>query len=206
MPALSPEVKNLIDRPNFAHLATLVKRIRASRPGALLLDGGDTWQGSAVSLWTQGRDMIQASQLLGVDLMTAHWEFTYGAERVQQVVEKDFAGRVDFVAQNVKTLRGARTVGLDPATHALYLPATKGPPSDDFVVLVVGRYGTPFVVADRVGIGGVVFLAGRSLVVLLHESAHALTMTSFGRRPGRAGAKVVLVFPYAFVDTSDMWF
>ena len=39
----------------FAHLATLVKRLRASRPGALLLDGGDTWQGSATSLWTRGR-------------------------------------------------------------------------------------------------------------------------------------------------------
>ena len=56
----------------FAHLATLVKRLRASRPHALLLDGGDSWQGSATALWTQGRDMIAASRELGVDLMTAH--------------------------------------------------------------------------------------------------------------------------------------
>ena len=87
----------------FAHLATLVKRLRASRPGALLLDGGDCWQGSATSLWTKGQDMIDAQKLLGVDVMTGHWEFTYGAERVRQVVERDFAGKVDFVAQNVKT-------------------------------------------------------------------------------------------------------
>jgi sulfur-oxidizing protein SoxB len=87
----------------FAHLATLVKRLRADRPGALLLDGGDTWQGSAVSLWTNGQDMVDAAKLLGVDVMTGHWEFTYGMARVKQVVEKDFAGRVAFVAQNVKT-------------------------------------------------------------------------------------------------------
>ena len=87
----------------FAHLATLVKRLRAERPGALLLDGGDTWQGSATSLWTRGQDMVDAAKLLGVDVMTGHWEFTYGAERVKDVVDKDFAGRVAFVAQNVRT-------------------------------------------------------------------------------------------------------
>lgn len=88
----------------FAHLATLVKRLRASRPGALLLDGGDTWQGSGTALWTKGQDMVDACKLLGVDVMTGHWEFTLGMERVKEIVEKDFAGKVDFVAQNVKTL------------------------------------------------------------------------------------------------------
>jgi sulfur-oxidizing protein SoxB len=87
----------------FAHLATLVKKVRAQRPGALLLDGGDTWQGSGTSLWTNGQDMVDACKLLGVDVMTGHWEFTYGAERVKQVVDNDFKGRLDFVAQNVKT-------------------------------------------------------------------------------------------------------
>jgi sulfur-oxidizing protein SoxB len=86
----------------YAHLASLVKRLRASRPHALLLDGGDTWQGSATSLWTRGADMIGAQKLLGVDLMTAHWEFTYGAERVRQAVDKELAP-VEFLAQNVKT-------------------------------------------------------------------------------------------------------
>ena len=87
----------------FAHLATLVKQLKGSRPGALLLDGGDTWQGSATSLWTQAQDMVDACKLLGVDVMTGHWEFTYGMERVKEIVEKDFAGKIDFVAQNVKT-------------------------------------------------------------------------------------------------------
>ena len=87
----------------FAHLATLVKRMRASRPGAVLLDGGDTWQGSATALWTNGQDMVDACKLLGVDVMTGHWEFTLGMERVKEIVEKDFAGKVEFVAQNIKT-------------------------------------------------------------------------------------------------------
>lgn len=87
----------------FAHLSTLVQRMRASRPGALLLDGGDTWQGSATALWTKGQDMVDACKLLGVDVMTGHWEFTLGMERVKEIIEKDFAGKVDFVAQNVKT-------------------------------------------------------------------------------------------------------
>ena len=88
----------------FAHLSTLIQRIKASRPGALLLDGGDTWQGSGTALWTNAQDMVDACLTLGVDVMTAHWEMTYGAERVQKIVENDFAGRLDFVAQNVKTL------------------------------------------------------------------------------------------------------
>ena len=87
----------------FAHLATLVKRLKASRPGALLLDGGDTWQGSATSLWTNAQDMVDACKALTVDVMTGHWEFTYGMKRVQEIVERDFKGRIDFVAQNVKT-------------------------------------------------------------------------------------------------------
>ena len=87
----------------FAHLATLVKQLKASRPGALLLDGGDTWQGSATSLWTHGQDMVDATKLLGVDVMTGHWEFTYGAERVKQIVDGDLKGHCEFVAQNVRT-------------------------------------------------------------------------------------------------------
>ena len=87
----------------FAHLSTLVKQLRGSRPGALLLDGGDTWQGSATSLWTDAQDMVNACKLLGVNVMTAHWEFTYGEKRMMEIIDKDFAGTIDFVAQNVKT-------------------------------------------------------------------------------------------------------
>jgi sulfur-oxidizing protein SoxB len=86
----------------FAHLATLVKRLRADRPGALLLDGGDAWQGSATSYWTKGADMIGAQKRLGVNFTTGHWEFTYGAARVKQAVEKELAP-IEFLAQNVKT-------------------------------------------------------------------------------------------------------
>ena len=87
----------------FAHLSTLVKKMKASRPGALLLDGGDTWQGSGTALWTNAQDMVDACKLLGVDVMTLHWESSYGAERVKEIEEKDFAGKIDIVAQNVKT-------------------------------------------------------------------------------------------------------
>jgi sulfur-oxidizing protein SoxB len=87
----------------FAHLSTLVKRMKAGRPGALLLDGGDTWQGSATALWTKGQDMVDACLALGVDVMTAHWEMTLGDARVKEIVEKDFKGKVDFVAQNIKS-------------------------------------------------------------------------------------------------------
>jgi sulfur-oxidizing protein SoxB len=87
----------------FAHLATLVKQLKASRPGALLLDGGDTWQGSATALWTNAQDMVDACKALGVDVMTGHWEFTYGMDRVKEIVGKDFKGAIDFVAQNVRT-------------------------------------------------------------------------------------------------------
>ncbi|MGA1600332.1 MAG: thiosulfohydrolase SoxB, partial [bacterium] len=86
----------------FAHLKTLVDQVRADRPGALLLDGGDTWQGSATSLWTNAQDMVDAQKLLGVNVMTGHWEFTFGADRVREVIENDFAeAGIDFVAQNV---------------------------------------------------------------------------------------------------------
>ncbi|WP_223246688.1 thiosulfohydrolase SoxB [Sulfuriferula thiophila] len=87
----------------FAHLKTLVDKVRASRPGSLLLDGGDTWQGSATALWTNAQDMVDACKLLGVNVMTGHWEFTYGAERVKHIVDHDFKNSIDFVAQNVTT-------------------------------------------------------------------------------------------------------
>jgi len=84
----------------FAHLKTLVDRIRAERGdgNSLLLDGGDTWQGSGTAYWTRGKDMVGACNLLGVDVMTGHWEFTY---RDEEVIENIGTFRGDFVAQNV---------------------------------------------------------------------------------------------------------
>jgi putative peptide zinc metalloprotease protein len=75
-----------------------------------------------------------------------------------------------------------------------------------FAALIVGRYATPFVVAQHVGLGALVFVLGRLALVACHELAHGLVAESFGRPVSRAGIKVVLVFPYLFVDTSDAWF
>ncbi len=90
----------------FAHLSTLVKKLRAEySPGrSLLLDGGDTWQGSGTSYWTRGRDMVEACNLLGVDIMTGHWEFTYLASEIL-----DNAGAFDgeFVSQNCRVKEDA---------------------------------------------------------------------------------------------------
>jgi sulfur-oxidizing protein SoxB len=87
----------------FAHLSTLIQQIKANRKDALVLDGGDTWQGSATALWTQAQDMVDASLALGVDVMTAHWEMTLGEERVLDIVNKDFKNKISFVAQNIQT-------------------------------------------------------------------------------------------------------
>jgi putative peptide zinc metalloprotease protein len=75
-----------------------------------------------------------------------------------------------------------------------------------FAYLVARRYGTPFVVAKKIGLGGLVFVVGRLAIAAVHEAAHALTMEKFGRHVGTAGVKLVLIFPYVFVDTSDAWF
>jgi sulfur-oxidizing protein SoxB len=85
----------------FTHLRTLVNRLRDDRGdgNTLLLDGGDTWQGSGTAYWTRGMDMVGACNLLGVDVMTGHWEFTYKDE---EVIKNVLAFHGDFVAQNVK--------------------------------------------------------------------------------------------------------
>jgi sulfur-oxidizing protein SoxB len=106
----------------FAHLATLLKRLRASRPHALLLDGGDSWQGSASALWTKGADMMGAQERLGVDYMTAHWEFTYGMARVKET-------KLPLLAQNVRTADFE-----DPVFEAYALRDMKGVP-----VAIIGQ-------------------------------------------------------------------
>lgn len=75
-----------------------------------------------------------------------------------------------------------------------------------FSYLVGARYGTPFVVANRLVLGGLVFMAGRLALVLMHEIAHGLALAHYGRRTDRAGLRMVMIFPYAFVDTSEAYF
>jgi len=72
----------------FDRVSTIVKAIRADRPDALFLDGGDTWQGSLTALRTQGQDMVNAMNLMRPDAMTSHWEFTYGIDRVTEIVDE----------------------------------------------------------------------------------------------------------------------
>jgi putative peptide zinc metalloprotease protein len=115
---------------------------------------------------------------------------------------KTFAGAGDWFE---RLYRGGGWALLTPPTlAALAVLAVVG--VGVFGYLVAGRYGTPFVVASKVGLGGLVFLLGRIVVVAMHELAHALVMASYGRRIHDAGIKLLLVFPYAFVDTSEAWF
>ncbi len=75
-----------------------------------------------------------------------------------------------------------------------------------FSYLIGARYGTPLVVAHRLVLGGLVFIAGRLLIVALHEMAHGLALAHYGRRTNRAGVRLLFIFPYAFVDTSEAYF
>ena len=75
-----------------------------------------------------------------------------------------------------------------------------------FIWLVATGSANPLIVNHSLGLGSLCFLIGRFAVVAFHECAHGLTMSSFGRRVRRAGLKLLLIFPYAFVDTSEAWF
>ena len=86
----------------FAHVKTLLNKLRESAGGqsnTLTMDGGDSWHGSGTALWTRGQSMVEASNLLEVDVMTGHWEFTYKQEEVLKNLNK-FNG--EFVAQNIR--------------------------------------------------------------------------------------------------------
>lgn len=91
----------------FAHIKTLLDRLRKQAGGkqnTLTIDGGDLWQGSGTALWTRGVDMVEASNILGLDVMVGHWEFTYKEEEVLSNVAL-FKG--DFIGQNVRVKEDA---------------------------------------------------------------------------------------------------
>ena len=108
----------------FAHLATLIKQLRQTYgpDKVLLLDGGDTWQGSGTAYWTRGRDMVGATNLLGIDAMTGHWEFTY---QDKEVLANIAAFKGEFIAQNVKLTEDAQFEGapaFDEDTGQVFKP------------------------------------------------------------------------------------
>jgi S-sulfosulfanyl-L-cysteine sulfohydrolase len=110
----------------FALLKTLIDRLRADAGAgnSLLLDGGDTWQGSGLSLALAGADMVEAANLLGVEAMTGHWEFTLGEEQLRRNLAR-FHG--DFLAQNVFLTQDAAfndAPAFDSASGRVFKPAT----------------------------------------------------------------------------------
>ena len=109
----------------FAHLKTLVDRMRseAGAGRALLLDGGDLWQGTGLSNTLQGADMVDAANLLGIEAMTGHWEFTYGEKALRANLER-FKG--EFLAQNVFLTEEAAfndAKAFDPASGRVFKPS-----------------------------------------------------------------------------------
>jgi S-sulfosulfanyl-L-cysteine sulfohydrolase len=110
----------------YAHLKALIDRLRseAGSGNSLLLDGGDAWQGTGLANALRGADMIEAANLLGVEAMTGHWEFTYGEATLRSNLER-FKG--EFLAQNVfltdeAAFNGAKA--FDPASGRVFKPAT----------------------------------------------------------------------------------
>jgi sulfur-oxidizing protein SoxB len=110
----------------FAHLKMLVDRLRADAGSgnSLLIDGGDLWQGSGLANIMHGEDMVDAANLLGIEAMTAHWEFTYGEDRLRANLKR-FKG--EFLAQNVFLTEEAafdNKLAFDVASGRAFKPAT----------------------------------------------------------------------------------
>ncbi|MDE2375782.1 thiosulfohydrolase SoxB, partial [Bradyrhizobium sp.] len=124
----------------FAYLKTLIDRLRgeAGEANSLLLDGGDLWQGTGLSNTMQGRDMVEVANLLGIEAMTGHWEFTYGEEALRDNLER-FRG--EFLAQNVFLTEEAAfndARAFDPATGRVFKPSTIKQ-LGDYRVAIVGQ-------------------------------------------------------------------
>jgi putative peptide zinc metalloprotease protein len=147
-------------------------------------------------------DLSSRGLLAGASLPTPGGAEAGRLERLFRPRRKAWAGAGDLFERAY--LRGGWVLFTRPVLAAIAATAVAGLAA--FAYLVAARYGTPFVVARKVGLGALVFIAGRLTLAALHEAAHGLTMASYGRQVGEAGLKLVLVFPYTFVDTSDAWF
>jgi len=148
-------------------------------------------------------DLGERGYLVGVASTTATAEEPGGRfKRLLKPREKTFGFFGDLFEKLYRA--GGWVLFTRPALIAIGVLMVAGVAT--FIGLIVGRYGTPFVVSNRIGLGALVFLLGRFAVVAVHEVAHGLTMSSFGRRIHKAGVKLVVIFPYAFVDTSEAWF
>jgi len=109
----------------FAHLKTLIDKLRGDvgQRNSMLLDGGDLWQGTGLANSMQGADMVEAANLLGIEAMTGHWEFTYGEEALRKNLA-NFKG--EFLAQNVFLTEEAKfndAKAFDPASGRVFKPS-----------------------------------------------------------------------------------
>ncbi|MBO9534071.1 MAG: FHA domain-containing protein [Solirubrobacteraceae bacterium] len=100
--------------------------------------------------------------------------------------------------------RGGWVLFTRPALWVLGVVAVGGFAAE--LALIGFRYGSPLIVASHLGLGGLVFLLARALLVICHESAHGLALAAYGRRVGRAGLRLILIFPFVFVETTEAWF
>jgi sulfur-oxidizing protein SoxB len=124
----------------FAHLKTLVDRLRGDvgEGRSLLVDGGDLWQGTGLANTMQGADMVEAANLLGIEAMTGHWEFTYGEAALRANLDK-FKG--EFLAQNIYLTEEAAfndAKAFDPASGRVFKPAIIKQ-FGDYRVAVIGQ-------------------------------------------------------------------
>jgi putative peptide zinc metalloprotease protein len=147
-------------------------------------------------------ELAERGLLSGVDGAEPDQGRTGVMQRLAAPREIAWTGAGAFIEQLYR--RGGWRLLTRPALAVIALLVLAGLVA--FPYLVVGRYGTPFVVAHKLGIGGLVFLIGRFAVVAVHETAHGITLASYGRRVRKAGLKLLLIFPYAYVDTSEAWF
>jgi sulfur-oxidizing protein SoxB len=98
----------------YAHIATVIRMLRASRPESLLFDCGDSWLGSGLALRTRGKPLAEATRLLGVDAMTGDWEFALGSDRLNELIAGELKGRTAFLGQNVQAAKALAKVPTQP--------------------------------------------------------------------------------------------